>query len=78
MIYDKAIAAGKSLWVKVYTGEFEDWIANVERLVMKYGSHSLFFLFPEMSHEQAVKLLDYADRHWADIKGSYVEALEKQ
>ncbi len=78
VIYDKAIAAGKSLWVKVYTGEFEDWIANVERLVMKYGSHSLFFLFPEMSHEQAVKLLDYADRHWADIKGSYVEALEKQ
>lgn len=78
VIYDKVIAAGKSLWVKVYTGEFEDWIKNVERLVMKYGSHSIFFLFPEMSHEQAVTLLDYAEKHWSDIKGSYVEELERQ
>ncbi len=78
VIYDKAIAAGKSLWVKVYSGEFEDWIKNVERLVMRYGSHSIFFLFPEMSHEQAVTLLDYAEQHWSNIKGSYVEELEKQ
>lgn len=33
VIYDKAIAAGKSIWVKVYSGEFEDWIRNVDRLV---------------------------------------------
>ena len=37
VIYDKAIAAGKSIWVKVYSGEFEDWIRNVDRLVKKYG-----------------------------------------
>lgn len=24
VIYDKAIAAGKSIWVKVYSGEFEE------------------------------------------------------
>lgn len=75
VIYDKAIAAGKSLWVKVYSGSFEDWIKNVERLVMKYGSHSIFFMFPEMSKEQADYLLDYADKNWSDIKGSYVESL---
>lgn len=75
VIYDKAIAAGKSIWVKVYSGEFEDWIKNVDRIVQKYGSHSLFLLFPEMSMEQAAYLLDYADKNWSDVKGTYVESL---
>ena len=75
VIYDKAIAAGKSIWVKVYSGEFEDWIRNVDRIVNKYGSHSLFILFPEMSMEQAAYLLDYADRNWSDVKGTFVESL---
>lgn len=75
VIYDKAIAAGKSIWVKVYSGEFEDWIRNVDRIVNKYGSHSLFLLFPEMSMEQAAYLLDYADRNWSDVKGTFVESL---
>ena len=75
VIYDKAIAAGKSIWIKVYSGEFEDWIRNVDRLVKKYGSHSLFLLFPEMSMEQAVYLLDYAEKNWSDVKGTFCEAL---
>lgn len=75
VIYDKAIAAGKSIWVKVYSGEFEDWIRNVDRIVNKYGSHSLFLLFPEMSMEQAAYLLDYADRNWSDVNGTFVESL---
>lgn len=75
VIYDKAIAAGKSIWVKVYSGEFEDWIKNVDRLVKKYGSHSLFLLFPEMSMEQAVYLLDYAEKNWSDVKGTFCESL---
>lgn len=75
VIYDKAIAAGKSIWVKVYSGDFEDWLKNCDRLVQRYGSHSLFFLFPEMSHDQAVRLLDYAEENWSDIKGTFVESL---
>ncbi|MDO4522959.1 MAG: trimethylamine corrinoid protein 2 [Eubacteriales bacterium] len=75
VIYDKAIAAGKSIWVKVYTGDIEDWIRNVDRLVQKYGSHSMFLMFPEMSLEEAVYLLDYADRNWSDVKGTFVESL---
>ena len=70
-IYDKARAAGKSLWVKVYSGEFEDWIRNVDRIVQKYGSHSLFLMFPEMSMEQAVSLLEYADKNWSDVEGTF-------
>ena len=75
VIYDKAIAAGKSIWVKVYSGEFEDWIRNVDRIVNKYGSHSLFLLFPEMSMEQAAYLLDYVDCNWSDVKVIFVESL---
>lgn len=71
VIYDKVIAAGKSLWVKVYSGEFEDWIKNVDRIVKLYGSHSLFLFFPEMSLEQATILIDHADKYWSDVKGTF-------
>lgn len=71
VIYDKVIAAGKSLWIKVYSGGFEDWLGNVDRLVQKYGSHSLFFMFPEMSMEQGERLIAFADENWADVKGSF-------
>ena len=70
-IYDKARAAGKSLWIKVYSGEFEDWLRNVDRIVQKYGSHSLFLMFPEMSMEQAVSLLESADKNWSDVEGTF-------
>ncbi len=73
VIYDKAILAGKSIWVKVYSGEFEDWLKNVDRVVQKYGSHSLYLMFPEMSMEQAQRLLKYADEHWSDVKGTFCE-----
>ncbi len=78
VIYDKAIAAGKSIWVKVYSGEFEDWLRNVDRLVQKYGSHSLFLLFPEMSLPQAVYLLDYAEKNWSNVTGTFVESLRNK
>ena len=71
VIYDKAILAGKSIWVKVYSGGFEDWLRNVDRIVQKYGSHSLYLMFPEMSMEQAQALIQYADAHWSDVKGTF-------
>lgn len=73
VIYDKAILAGKSIWVKVYSGSFEDWLTNVDRIVKKYGSHSLFLLFPEMSMEQAERLIAYAEENWSDVRGSFCE-----
>jgi len=69
-IYDKAHKAGKSLWIKVYTGDLGDWIRNVDTIVRRYGSRGLFLHFPEMSLEQANTLIDYAERHWSDIEGS--------
>ncbi len=69
-IYDKVIGAGRSLWIKVYTGGIDDWIKNMDRIVQKYGSHSVFFFLPEMSYEEAMKLMDYADKNWCDIPGT--------
>jgi len=71
VIYDKARKAGKSLWIKVYTGELDDWIAGVDKLVQRYGSHSMFLYFPEMPRADADKLLAHAEKNWSDIKGSF-------
>ncbi len=70
-IYDKARATGKSLWIKVYDGGVDGWIKSVDRIVQKYGSHSLFLWFPEMSYDDAQKLLAHADAHWSDIEGTF-------
>lgn len=67
VIYDKARAAGKSLWVKVYSGGYDDWIRNTERIVKKYGSKGLYLFFSDMPLEQAKNLIAYADRHWSNI-----------
>lgn len=72
VIYDKARAAGKSLWIKIYSGEFEDWIAGVDKLVARYGSHSMFLHFPEMSMEQARILLEHGEKYWSDVKGTFM------
>jgi 5-methyltetrahydrofolate--homocysteine methyltransferase len=72
-IYDKVRRAGKSLWVRVYSGGFEDWIRGAERLIKKYGSRGLFLMFPSMSLKEAETLLDYAEKNWKDIEGSFIE-----
>lgn len=72
VIYDKARAAGKSLWIKIYSGEFEDWIAGVDKLVARYGSHSMFLHFPEMSMEQARILLEHGEKYWSDVMGTFI------
>lgn len=73
IIYEKAIKAGKSLWVKIYSGEFEDWIRNADRIVKKYGSHSLFLHFPEMSEDEANYLMEYAEKNWNNVKGDFIK-----
>lgn len=70
-IYDKVIKAGKSLWIKVYSDGFDGWIRNCDRIVKRYGSSSIFFFYPEMSLEQAEKLLAYAEENWSNVKGTF-------
>lgn len=71
VIYDKVRAAGKSLWIKVYSGEFEDWIRNTDRIVKKYGSRGLYLFFSDMPLDQANRLMEYAEKNWSDVEGTW-------
>ena len=70
-IYDKARRAGKNLWIKVYSGGVDDWIAGVDKLVKRYGSACLFLYFDPMPLADAEKLMAYAEEHWRDVKGTF-------
>ncbi len=75
-IYDKAVAAGKALWVQVYTGTPKEWIARIDKLVERYGSNALFLYFNPMPMETAQMILKHAEENWKDIEGSYVRELK--
>ena len=64
IVFDKAIAAGKSIWVHVYNGDVDEWILGTDRIVQRYGTKGTFLWYPEMSLRDADKLLDYAEKHW--------------
>ncbi len=63
-IYDKVIGAGKSMWISIEDGTFEDWVISADNLVKRYGPGRLYLLFPEMEEEQAIRLMDIANRDW--------------
>ena len=65
-IYDQVAAAGKGLWVQLYDGGLDDWIAGAEKLMDRYGMKRFYFHFPWMSEKEAEKLLDHAGKHWAE------------
>lgn len=70
-IYDKAVAAGKALWVKVYSGTPREWLERLDRLIARYGSNALFLYFSPMAAETADLIQNHAHRHWRDVAGSY-------
>ena len=69
-IYDKAVAAGKGLWVQVYNDDLDAQLKRIDALVKRYGSNALFLLFPGMPRADAERLLEYADKNWSDIEGT--------
>ena len=64
VIYDQVTAAGKSLWIQLYDGGVQDWIAGAERLMDRYGKNRLYFIFPDMPERDAETLLAHAEKHW--------------
>ena len=64
IVYDKAVAAGKSIWVHVCNGDVDEWIRGTDHIVQRYGTKGTFLWYPEMSLKDAEKLLGYADKHW--------------
>lgn len=77
-IYDKAVAAGKALWVKVYSGETEEWLERLDKLVARYGSSALFLYFGPVSRENADKILAHAEKYWSDVEGSFTRECRKR
>ena len=45
-IYDQVRAAGKGLHIMIYDGKPEDWEISAQKLVKRYGTAGLYFLFP--------------------------------
>lgn len=70
-IYDKAVAAGKALWVKVYSGSPQEWIKRLDRLIARYGSNALFLYFSPMEAKTADLILNHAHHNWRDVAGNF-------
>jgi 5-methyltetrahydrofolate--homocysteine methyltransferase len=64
VIYDQVTQAGKSLWIQLYDGGVQNWIAGAERLMNRYGKQRLYFIFPDMAMRDAEILLTHAEKHW--------------
>ena len=63
-IYDQVVAAGKALWIQIYTGSVDDWMKSADRVVDRYGIRRLYFHFPWMSQKDADRLMDHAEKYW--------------
>ena len=63
-IYDQVAAAKKGMWVQIADGDFDQWLRSADRFVERYGTRSVYFLFPGMSMAEADKLMNYAYSHW--------------
>ena len=63
-IYDKVMAANKSLWIMLSDGDINHWVDNADKLVKRYGSERLYLLFPGMEEEDAQCLMKKAEKDW--------------
>lgn len=63
-IYDMVKKAGKSLWVQITDGYFDEWVEKADNLVKRYGADGLYILFPIMEFEEARELLQKAEKDW--------------
>ena len=64
-IYDKVRAAGKSLWIQLYDGDFKDWVNSADKLIKRYGTAGLYIIFPDMEEDEAIQLMEKAEKDWA-------------
>lgn len=56
-IYDQVKKAGKALWIMLYDGNAQDWLAGAEKLIKRYGTDGLYINFPPMSQADANQIL---------------------
>lgn len=63
-IYDMVKKAGKSLWISINDGDFDEIVRKADRIVKRYGSDGLYLLFPTMDLEPAKELIRKAELDW--------------
>ena len=56
-IYDQVKEAGKALWIMLYDGSADDWLAGAEKLIKRYGTDGLYLNFPVMNQADANHIL---------------------
>lgn len=62
-IYEKALAAGKSLLLFVADGEADRWIEGIDRLVNRFGTRGLFLQFDRpMDEDDARRIMAHAEK----------------
>ena len=55
-LYDKVMDAGKSLWIQIYEGEPYVWLERAKKIVRRYGTRGIYFVFAPCSVEDAAEL----------------------
>ncbi|HRU32710.1 MAG TPA: trimethylamine corrinoid protein 2 [bacterium] len=63
-VYDMVRNAGKSLWISIEEGNFDDWIKKADKIVKRYGADGLYLLFPITELEVAEELIRKAEMDW--------------
>lgn len=63
-IYDQVVAANKSLWIMFSDGGINEWINSADKLVKRYGPQRLYFLFPVLAEDDALRLMKKAEKDW--------------
>ena len=63
-LYEKIRAAGKSMHVSIYDGNFENQLETADKFIRKFGSQGVYFLFPDMTRGNADYLMNHAERCW--------------
>lgn len=56
-IYDKAMNAGKSLWIQIYDGDVDAWINKSKKILKRYGPTGIYFVYGNTDEESAKKLI---------------------
>lgn len=64
-LYEKVRAAGKSLWINIYDGQYEDWIKHADQIIDYFGNQGIYLIFPTLSENEANRLISRAEDKWS-------------
>jgi len=63
-LYDKVKEAGKSLWISMDQGNVDRFIEQSRKIVSRFGSQGIYFVYPDLPMADAKKLYSAAERNF--------------